>query len=151
MTICLTGIWQWCQCFSFPVFSIGTQHNWVIHMSRFAIKGLVVILPSFDLSLTSNLQCNPTCLNYSLLACIRVTLSLRTRPSLAEEEEGLINLHTYKFWSPWNFGGMNLIGWWLFNYISAHEGTCSCTNNMANLIDGSAIDTRIEATIVQQA
>ena len=54
-----------------------------------------------------------------------------------------------RFWSPRNFGGIILIGWWLRTYISAHEGTCSWNNNMANLIDRPAIDARIEATIVQ--
>ena len=43
---------------------------------------------------------------------------------------------------------MNVIGRELCNYISAHEGTCWHNNNMANLIDGSAIDTRIEVSIV---
>ena len=36
-------------------------------------------------------------------------------------------------------------------YLRLLEGTCLCNNNMANLIDRPAIDTRIEATIVQQA
>ena len=34
----------------------------------------------------------------------------------------------HKIWSPQNFGGMNLIGWWLCNYISVHKGTCLCND-----------------------
>ena len=59
-------------------------------------------------------------------------------------------LHTFWHSIPTSF--------YIFNvfkscYICAHEGTCSCNNNinMVHLIDGPAIDTRIEATIVQQA
>ena len=51
-------------------------------------------------------------------------------------------------WSLWNFGRMNLIGWWMHNYISAYKAMCSCNNNMANLIDGPAIDTRIGVAII---
>ena len=54
-----------------------------------------------------------------------------------------------KIWSPRDFSRMNPMGWWLCNYISIHEDTCLCNNNMANLIDKPAIVTKMKGTIIQ--
>ena len=92
-------------------------------MYTYMYCNMYYLLVTCSISSSSLMTCTPVHLyTHTNLYCLCMSTSLGTRPSLAEEEEGLVNLHTYKF---------EVRG------ISA--------------VDRPAIDTRIEATIVQQA